>query len=168
MKTFRGAVAPSGLLVAVVVSSAAMAAAPVTQQAQTAHYRIELDVGPMEEMFMQADVAAKHLTDGELMVSGNMATPKDMATARHVEVHAYSLDQNATVTSATVSIAVTDAAKNVQQLPIAKMYGIAEGPSDTHFGNNLSLPAGNYTIDAIVNGERATFRNYDPAGLAAS
>jgi hypothetical protein len=86
-----------------------------------------------------------------------MASPKDMATARHLEAHIFNLDSNAAVTSGMITIAVTDAAKNVQQVPIAKMYGIEEGPSDTHFGNNVSLAAGNYTVDVIVNGEKASF-----------
>jgi hypothetical protein len=144
-------------LLAFGVAPVSAASPPIMQQAQTAHYRVELDIGAVEEMHMQADVAAQHLTGGEVMVSGSMDAPKDAATAKHIEAHIYTLDKNAGVMDGTIAIAVTDAAKKVQQVPIAKMYGIAEGPSDMHFGNNFSLPAGNYAIDVIVNGEKASF-----------
>jgi uncharacterized protein involved in high-affinity Fe2+ transport len=43
------------------------------------------------------------------------------------------------------------------------MYGIKEGPADTHYGDNVSLPAGNYEVDIMVNGEKAQFTVAIPA-----
>ena len=136
---------------------------PIQQEMQTAHYRLDLQIGPMEQMYMAADVAAQHLTQGEVMLSGGMAMPKDMATARHLEVHVYTLDKGAVVGDANVTIAVTDAQKTVQNIQIATMYGIAEGPSDTHYGNNVGLPPGTYTVDVTANGEKAAFNVTVPA-----
>jgi hypothetical protein len=144
---------------AVVVSPAVAAEVqPIQQEMQTAHYRLDLQIGPMEQMYMAADVAAQHLTQGEIMLSGGMAMPKDMDTARHLEVHVYSLDKGAVVSDANVAIAVTDAQKTLQNIQIATMYGITQGPSDTHYGNNVDLPPGTYTIDVTANGEKAAFK----------
>ena len=141
--------------------------APIKSEAQTAHYRLELQIGPTEKMFMPADVAAKHLTDGEVMVGGSMSPmgmSMDMADTRHLEVHAHSLEGGKAVTDADVAIAVTNSdTKKVEDVPAAKMYGIKEGPSDTHFGNNVSMPPGSYRIDVTLNGEKAEFNVVVPA-----
>jgi hypothetical protein len=152
-----------GLLAVTALAAHAAAPAPVTAQTKTAHYLLDLQIGPMEMMFMPAQVAAQHPTTGEVMVGGKMAMPKDLATAHHLEVHVHALDGGMVVTDATLTIAVTDAAKNVQELPIATMYGIAEGVPDTHYGNNVSMAPGNYTVDVMVNGEKATFMVTIPA-----
>ena len=66
--------------------------------------------------------------------------------------------KDAAVTNAKVKIVVTDlATKKAQQIATAKMYGIKEGPSDTHYGNNVDLPAGSYSVEITVNGEKADF-----------
>jgi len=38
------------------------------------------------------------------------------------------------------------------------MYGVATGPNDTHYGNNLAMPPGNYTINVTANGEKSSFK----------
>ncbi len=43
------------------------------------------------------------------------------------------------------------------------MYGIKEGIPDTHYGNNVSLPPGNYTVAITVNAEKAEFTVTVPA-----
>jgi hypothetical protein len=43
------------------------------------------------------------------------------------------------------------------------MYAIKEGPSDTHYGNNVSWPAGSYRVSVTVNGEKAEFTVAVPA-----
>ena len=146
-----------GLAGAIAAPTIAAGFTPISQQMQTAHYRLDLQIGPMEKMFIPADVAAQHLTAGEVMVGGTMLMPKDTTTAAHLEIHVYSIDKGTLISDADVTIAVSDAAKNVQRVPAAKMYGIAEGPSDTHYGNNVDLPPSNYTIDVTVNGEKAEF-----------
>ena len=161
-----------GLLGACVVAtmSAAIAAemTPLKQEAKTAHYRLELQIGPTEMMYMPNEVSAKHPSDGEVMVGGvmgakmnmsmGMSMGMDMPDARHLEVHVYPPGKDAAVTNAKVKIVVTDlATKKAQQIATAKMYGIKEGPSDTHYGNNVDLPAGSYSVEITVNGEKADF-----------
>jgi Fe2+ transport protein len=151
------------------MTSAALAAnmAPLTQEARTAHYRLELMLGSTEKMFSPAEAAAQHPTDGEVMVSGGMSMmgmPMASGETRHLEVHVFSLDKGQIVTDAKVAIAVTGAnPKKVEEVSVAKMYGVKEGPSDTHYGNNVSLPPGNYAVEITVNGEKAEFAVVIPA-----
>ena len=103
------------------------------------------------------------------MVGGKMSmamggTSMDMGDTRHLEVHVYALDSGKVVTEAHVAIAVTDrSSKKVDEVAIAKMYGIKEGIPDTHYGNNVSLPPGTYSIVVTVNGEKAAFAGAIPA-----
>jgi hypothetical protein len=141
---------------------------PLKQETKTAHYRLELQIGPPEMMYMPNEVSAKHPNDGEVMVGGVMGTKMNMSmgmsmgmempNGRHLEVHVYPLGKDSVVTNAKVKILVTDlATKKVQPVATAKMYGIKEGPSDTHYGNNVDLPGGNYGVEVTVNGEKADF-----------
>ncbi len=134
---------------------------PIKSETQTAHYRLALQIGPTEKMVSLADVAAKHPTDGEVMVGGKMSSmdmSMGMADTRHLEIHVYALDGGKVVTDADVAIALTNSdTKKVEDVPSAKMYGIKEGPSDTHFGNNVSMPPGPYNVGVSVNGEKAEF-----------
>ena len=101
------------------------------------------------------------------MVGGTMSPMRmsmDMADTRHLEIHVYALDGGKVMTDADVAIAVTNSdSKKVEDVPPAKMYGIKEGPSDTHFGNNVTMAPGSYGIDVTVNGERAEFKVVIPA-----
>jgi hypothetical protein len=164
MRLFRNLRVLLAVIAAMISTAFAAEMAPLKQQAQTAHYRLELQIGPTEKMFTPKEVAAKRLTEGEVMVGGaksmGMASmAMDMGDTRHLEVHVYSLDKGAVVTNAKVGIVVTDtASKRAEKVSAAKMYGIKEGPSDTHYGDNVSLPSGNYTVEVTVNGEKATFQ----------
>jgi hypothetical protein len=167
MHTSRNMALLLGLIGAIASPVAAAELAPIKQEAQTVHYRLELQIGPAEKMFTTADVAAQHPSTGEVMVGDDMsmgATSMDMGDTRHLEVHVYSLDKGAIVSDASVGIAVTDTgSKKVEDVPAAKMYGIKEGPSDTHYGNNVGLPPGSYSIEITVNGEKTAFTVAIPA-----
>jgi hypothetical protein len=55
-------------------------------------------------------------------------------------------------TTAISGMAMTD------KLHVMAMYGIAEGMSDLHYGNNVKLTAGHmYKVVATVKGEKASF-----------
>ncbi len=146
-----------GLVGGITMPTIAIAQAPITQQAQTARYRLDLQIGPFEKMFAPEDAEMKQVMQGEVMIGGKMSMPKDMTTAHHLEIHVHALDSGDSVMDADLTIAVSDASKAVQQIPVATMYGIAEGLGDIHYGNNIDMPPGNYTIDVTVNGEKAEF-----------
>jgi len=132
---------------------------PIVQKAQTAHYRLVLQVGPMEKMYSKAEVAKMHPTSGEVMAGGAMSMAESMAMdMRHLEVQVISRATGKVVTNAKVSITVTNTAtKKSTELPVATMYGVKEGPSDWHYGNNLSMSPGSYTVLVALNGEHRVF-----------
>ena len=146
---------------------AAMGDTPITQTGRTAHYRLMLQVGPMEAMYSKTDAAKIHPTAGEIMVGGAMAMSGGAMTGqtgamatdtRHLEVHVTSLATGKVVTDATCQIIVTnEATKTSRAVPIAMMYGVKEGQADWHYGNNVSMPPGTYTVKVVVNGEQALF-----------
>jgi len=152
------------LLAAMVSTAFAAGMVPLKQQAQTAHYRLELQIGPTEKMFTPEEVAAKHPTEGEVMAGGAMSMgmasmAMDMGDTRHLEVHIYSLATGAVVTDAKVGIVLRGtSSKKAKMVSATKMYGIKEGPSDTHYGDNVNLPSGNYAVEVTVNGEKASFK----------
>lgn len=137
----------------------------ITQKSQTAHYRLVLQIGPEEKMYSKAEAAKLHPTSGEVMASGTMGGMSmggDQAgmamDTRHLEVHVFSRTTGHVITDAKCSITVTStAAQKSMAMPVAAMYGVVEGPADWHYGNNVSMPPGAYTIAVVVNGEHATF-----------
>jgi len=82
----------------------ATASASMVQKAQTAHYRLMLQIGPEEKMYSKAEVARLHPTSGEVMVSGamgGMSMHGGMAMdMRHLEVHVYDRASGKVMTSA--------------------------------------------------------------------
>ena len=121
-------------------------------------------------MYGKADVARSKPTSGEIMVSGQMAggmqgmpgmssdggMPADPAM-RHLELHVRSKSTGKAVRNAKVSITVTDSAGQQIIVPVAVMYGIAEGQEDWHYGNNVRLPAGQYGVQVSANKKTAHF-----------
>jgi len=146
---------------------AAMGDTPITQTGTTMHYRLMLQIGPMETMYSKADATKMHPTAGEIMVGGAMAMPGGTMAGqtgpmamdtRHLEVHVTSLATGKVVTDAMCQITLTnEATKTSQTVPIAMMYGVKEGPADWHYGNNISIPSGTYAVTVVVNGEHALF-----------
>ena len=141
--------------------------APAKQEVITPHYRLVLRIGPTETMYTAAEARMHHPTSGEIMVGGRMADEmpgmahgsngKNDPDRRHLELHVYSRATGKIVVEAHVTIAVSGADKKSLSVPIARMYGIDEGPDDMHYGNNVVLRPGAYSVRAAVNGERARF-----------
>jgi hypothetical protein len=44
-----------------------------------------------------------------------------------------------------------------QKAPIFVMHGIDAGTSGSHYGNNVMMPPGHWQVNAVVNGESASF-----------
>lgn len=136
--------------------------AAVSAQAETAHYRLLLRIGPQEKMYSKADADKMHPASGEIMAGGMMAG-MDMGTGmtmdmRHLEVHVVDRATGKVITTAACAITVTnDATKTSTAVSPVAMYGAKEGPSDWHYGNNVAMPPGSYTVKVAVNGEQAAF-----------
>lgn len=138
-------------------STSAGAEIDVEQSATTATYALTLEIGPSEKMLTPEE--AKTAKEGEVMVSGEMAmTMSGMETTQHLEVFVKDRKSSVMVSDQPVTIKVTnDATKEETVVPVAMMYGLSEGVTDTHFGNNVMLMPGNHTIVVAVGSEQATF-----------
>jgi hypothetical protein len=149
-------VAPLSLVVGATALGNPSAASPCSGNvATTASYRMALDIGKQEEMYLPSEVKARHIKEGEIMLGGEMSMiGKLPAGSRiyHVEVHICT-KSGAVVTKLKPVITVGGAA-----LPAAIMVGIGEPLSDYHYGNDMVLkPGAPVTVKVTVKGEHAVF-----------
>lgn len=134
----------------------------VTATKVAGSYRITLKIGPMEQMYTQAQYKHTHPKHGEVMLRGAMAMG-GMAMGKmnhHLEVHVLSRTTMHVVDNAMVSIsyeARDGMSMSPTKVPVAIMMGIGMGMSDVHYGNNVSMAAGAYTVMVKVNATAASF-----------
>lgn len=124
---------------------------------ESAGYRYVLNVGPTEEMYSKAEVAASHPKTGEVMIGGVMSMAQG-PDARHVEVHICSRPDGRVVVRAAPSITITDTTTGTTSaLQVTTMQGVTTGESDLHYGNNVDLPAGHaFVVHVGLRGQQAT------------
>jgi len=148
---------------AALVLAGPAAAATITKNATTKSYKLTLVVGPTETMYTAAQVKAKHPKTGEVVVGsmgmggGSMAMG---AANRHLEVHVYSRATGKVASGAVPAMTLTDTTGMAmpEKIDAMAMQGIVEGPSDLHYGNNVTLTAGHdYKVVVTVKGEKASF-----------
>jgi hypothetical protein len=140
-------------------------AAVIVRSATTGTYKLTLHVGPVETMYTQAELKAKHPTSGEVMVGDSMNMGgMSMGTAnRHLEVHVASRATGKVVSGVTPKIVLTDTSAmggmaTTTKVNAMAMEGIGEGVADLHYGDNVKLTAGHtYKVVVKVKGEKATF-----------
>ncbi|MHB1535825.1 MAG: hypothetical protein ACYC1D_14705 [Acidimicrobiales bacterium] len=133
-------------------------------QANSASYHYVLDVGPTQQMYSRAQVAASHPKHGEVMVSGSMAMASGPG-AQHLEVHICSRTTGEVVVGAAPSITLTDTtAGTTTAVPVAAMQGVTAGQADLHYGNNVDAPAGHsFVVTVKFRGQQATLRFTRPS-----
>lgn len=139
------------------------------QVLKSASYVFALAIGPLEQMYTPAQVAAKHPTSGEVMLSGTMSGAMagmgmSPSGERHLEVHICT-SGGKVVTGAHPTIVVEDpAAKTMAtRVPIATMEGVGEGSADYHYGNNVALGAGHHiTVTVTLGGQKVVFHAVVP------
>jgi hypothetical protein len=120
----------------------------------TASYRMALDIGKQENMYLPSEVKARHLKTGEIMLGGEMAMVSPTAGTRvyHLEVHICNM-AGLVVTNLKPTIVVGTA-----MLPSATMVGIGSPHSDYHYGNDIALkPGARVTVKVTVRGQLAVF-----------
>jgi hypothetical protein len=131
----------------------------------TASYNLMLSVGPKETMYTAAEVKAKHPTSGEVMLDDGMSMGGMSMGAgnRHLELQVKSRTSHRVLSLMPSSITLTDTSAMsgmamTDKLHVMAMYGIGQGMSDLHYGNNVKLTAGHtYNVTATVKGEKASF-----------
>ena len=144
--------------------------APMTMVQQTPRYTVVLDIGPAEHMVSPMD--AMHGQNGEVVVNSGMMSSdtammsgmmdQGMAVNHHVEVHIALADSGAVVMDVTPSIRIIDKSTGVARdlTAVMGMYGSAMGPADFHYGQNVFLPDGAYTVTVSVGSDdSAQFRD---------
>lgn len=132
-----------------------------------------LDLGPVETMLLPTQ--ANGATSGEVMAQmPGMPMPvmtmtdQGQPVNRHLEVHLFNKTTGAVLESPIPTMTITDAMGKSRKLAsVTAMYGAKEGTSDWHFGNNVYLPDGTYTISVQVGNEQATFKDVPVTGGTA-
>jgi multisubunit Na+/H+ antiporter MnhE subunit len=127
--------------------------------------RIELHILPAEPFFTKDQVASDHVTEGMLVVSGAEPVGTDAASHpnHHLVVHAFNTKTGKAITNADVAIGYHLLDKNGKPstdsgtVPIVIMQAIGKGAQSTHYGNNVTLVPGTYSIHISVNGAQTSF-----------
>jgi len=121
--------------------------------ATTAAYRMALDIGKQEEMYLPSEVKARHIKTGEIMLGGDMTmVGKPPAGSRiyHLEVHICNKAGDV------VRKLKPDIVVEGVMLPSAIMVGVGESMADYHYGNDLILkPGSRVVVRVTVNGQVA-------------
>jgi hypothetical protein len=104
-------------------------------------------------------MAAPSSTEMPVMMAPGM--DQGMAVNQHVEVHIARNDTGAVVNDVTPTIRITDKTTGESRdLPqVMAMYGMQMGPSDFHYGQNVWLPDGTYSVTVMIGPETAVFRD---------
>ncbi len=135
-------------------------------QAKTAGpYRIELHVLAAEPFFTKQEIADKHVKEGMQIEGGAAPVPPSADTHpnHHLVVHVFDKRTDKVVTDATVTMSFVALDANGKTtgtpvtVPVVIMQAIGSGPSSTHYGNNVTMPPGRYTVMVTVNGSNASF-----------
>jgi hypothetical protein len=136
-------------------------AADVMQTKTAGAYRVELHVLPAEPFFSKADVAAKNIKEGMEIEGGAppVAPDADSHPNHHLVVHVFDTKIGHAVTDATVtmSFAPLKPGSTPSDVPVVTMQAVGKGPASTHYGNNVTMPPGRYTVAVTVNGQKAVF-----------
>lgn len=140
----------------------------IEQDATTTSYKLHLHLGAPEQMTRLAEAKAKGVKSGKLVVKTGVTAAMMSGSAnatpnRHLAVIVSDIKSGTVITDKAVRIDLTnDATSEVMPVPVATMYGAAEGPGNTHFGNNIALAPGNYTVKVLVGGEPSEFKLKNP------
>jgi hypothetical protein len=138
----------------------------VIKTATVGPMRIELNILLAEPFFTADEVRTKKVHEGMLIISGAEPLSLEASTHpnRHLVVHIFDVKTGKAMTTAKVRI-------NFQRLdakgkpigdsvnvPIVVMQAIGKGLESTHYGNNVLMPAGSYSITVVANGKKVGFK----------
>ncbi|MBI1179693.1 MAG: hypothetical protein GC201_03990 [Alphaproteobacteria bacterium] len=125
-------------------------------------YEVALHVLPAEPFHTQAEVDSGKATKGMLAVAGADPVQPDAAN-HHLIVHVSDKGTDKPVTDATVMMTYERVGENgemtgtPQDVPVVNMQVIGKGAASTHYGNNVTMSPGHYSVSVVVNGYPATF-----------
>jgi hypothetical protein len=158
MRTYRDWSPAVALMLAIAFAPSAHAADATKISGS---FRVELQVLPAEPFFSKEEVAAKHITEGMEIEGGAAPVMPDAASHpnHHLIVQLFNKGTGQVVTNATVAMKfgpIDDKGRPAGALvdvPVVVMQAIGKGPSSTHYGNNVTMPAGRYRVLVTVNND---------------
>ena len=143
------------------------------QVGSTGSYNLSVEIGGLQPMYTARQVASLHPKTGEEQFAGQMVMPPGMAGMgdlsniasmdvprgwHHLEVHVFDRRTGDVIKNLAPTITVLNRSDGTAvEVPITTMQGVIEGPGDFHYGNNVDLPGGRYTVSVAVGGETADF-----------
>jgi hypothetical protein len=121
-------------------------------------YALTLTLGPAEALLTPAQARHTHARSGEVMLDTMMPGAMPMGGAQHhLELRVVDRAMAMAVTNARVTVSVQGAGAPHGSLMLARMYGVKEGMKNLHYGANVSLGRGAYTVRVRVDGRLAVF-----------
>ena len=128
-------------------------------------YQVELHVLPAEPFFSRQDVAAKHLTEGMEIEAGASPVMQDAPSHpnHHLIVHVFDKRTRQALADAVVTMNFVPLDRRGRhegaavEVPVVVMQAIGKGPPSTHYGNNVTMPAGQYQVTVTVDGKKVVF-----------
>ncbi len=138
--------------------SAAPTSTRASYQAVAGPYDLTLTLGPAEAMLTPAQARHAHARSGEVMLDGMAPDAMPMGGVQHhLELRVVDRAMGMAVTNARVTVSVQGTGAPHGSPTLARMYGVKEGMKDLHYGANVSLGRGAYTVRVRVDGRPAVF-----------
>ncbi len=140
-------------------------AADVMNTKSIGPYRVELHVLAGESFFSKQDVAAKNLTEGMEIEGGAGPVMLDAPSHpnHHLVVSVFDKKSGHTLANAVVTMNFVPVDRRgspegaAVEVPVVVMQAIGKGPASTHYGNNVTMPAGRYQVTVTVDGKKVVF-----------
>ena len=152
-------------LMTAIAHAGSASAADVMSTKRIGSYRVELHVLPAEPFFSRQEVAAKHLTEGMEIEGGASPVMLDAPSHpnHHLVVHVFDKRTGQALADAAVTMNFVPLDRRgspegtAVEVPVVVMQAIGKGPPSTHYGNNVTMPAGRYQVNVTVNGKKVVF-----------
>jgi len=128
--------------------------------------RIELHALAAEPFFTKAEVSAKKITEGMLIIGGAkpLAPNADVHPNHHLVIHVFNTKTGKAILNAKVEMSFQflddkgNKSGSPTEVPIVVMQAIGKGVQSTHYGNNEVMPTGFYGVSVVVNGEKLNLK----------
>ena len=135
----------------------------VSQSTQTASYRIRVVIGPVVTMPSPDPTQTVNEGDAAEQLPGMSVTDQGRPVNHHLEVHIYDGATGAVVTDVRPTVNIMEPTMRISRVIGTRPESVfllackltKHLLHDLHFGDNLYLPDGNYTIAVDVDNEKA-------------
>lgn len=134
------------------------------QTKSTDHYRFTLRLGLVEMMMSEDEAKEMNAKAGELMVGPSMSgmmTEMDQRGNKlnhHLDIEVQDAKSGEVLKGRNLKISVTkEGSKDAQNVRAMPMYDMQQGERDYHYGDNVYLPAGQYTVRVALGDDSVEF-----------